>query len=193
MKQAEEDLLVLAAQQGNEAAFNYLFRHYFAPLRRFAYQLGADADSAQDAVQEAWIGIAKSLHRLQDVRAFRSWIFRAVRWKVLERVRNQRLQTEPLDEQLHSEFLLQEDAGPAGAERADPVNRMEQAMAQLPAIDRQALHLFYLQEMRVSEIAIALELPAGTVKSRLHRARQSLKTVLEAETDEAHEEQDHEH
>ncbi|MFN4290987.1 MAG: RNA polymerase sigma factor [Permianibacter sp.] len=181
----------VGGQQGNEAAFNYLFRHYFAPLRRFAYQLGADADSAQDAVQEAWIGIAKSLHRLQDVRAFRSWIFRAVRWKVLERVRNQRLQTEPLDEKLHSEFLLQEDAGHASAECADPVSRLEQAMAQLPAIDRQALHLSYLQDMHISEIAIALELPEGTVKSRLHRARQSLQAVSKTETDEAHEKQNH--
>jgi RNA polymerase sigma-70 factor (ECF subfamily) len=47
--------------------------------------------------------------------------------------------------------------------------------------------------MRISEIAIALELPEGTVKSRLHRARQTLKAVLEAENDVAHEEQDHEH
>lgn len=193
MKQAEEDLLVLAAQQGNEAAFNFLFRHYFAPLRRFAYRLGADSDGAQDAVQEAWIGIAKSLQRLQDVRAFRSWIFRAVRWKVLERVRQQHLPIEPLDENTHSEFLLHDDAAPTDADSSEPINRMEQAMARLPAIDRQALHLFYLQEMRISEIAIALELPEGTVKSRLHRARQTLKAVLEAEHDVAHEEQDHEH
>lgn len=173
MKQAEEELLVLAAQQGNEAAFNYLYRHYFASLRRFAYKLGADLDSSQDAVQEAWLSVAKSLHRLQDARAFRSWIFRAVRWQVIAKSRQGRVNHVPLDEHLHNENLLTQE--PAENRQTDLLRGMEQ----LAEIDRQALHLFYLEEMRISEIAIALELPEGTVKSRLHRARLQLKVLLE--------------
>ncbi|QGX38381.1 RNA polymerase sigma factor [Permianibacter aggregans] len=174
MQQAEEDLLVMAAQQGNEAAFNYLFRHYLQPLRRFAYKLGADNDSAQDAVQEAWILMAKSLHKMQDVRAFRSWLFRAVRWKVLERHKSASLPTVPLDDHMHDESM----AVDANLDGDGSQNFLHRCMQQLPAIDQQALYLFYLQEMQITEIAIALDVPAGTIKSRLHRARMQLKCLM---------------
>lgn len=172
MHQAEIDLLVLAAQDGNAAAFGRLVRHFDAPLRRFAYSVGADAELAHDAVQEAWLTVARSLRRLDDVRAFRSWLFRAVRWKVLDRLRQPASRELPLDA-VEAEALL-DDREPV----VDDGDGLRTAPRQLPAIDRQALQLFYLQEMSVAEVALALDVPAGTVKSRLNRARKQLKQHL---------------
>lgn len=176
MKQAEEDLLVIAAQAGNEKAFAYLFRHYHKPLLRFAFGLSRDRQLAQDAVQEAWIRIAGTLRRLDDPRAFRSWIYRAVRWRVLDLLKKPREPVVPLDEN----SIAQISTSPP-AESTEAVE-LSGFMAQLPAIDRQALRLFYLQEMTIAEIAVVLGIPPGTVKSRLNRARTRMRELFEHQT-----------
>lgn len=173
MNQAEEDLLVISAQAGNEKAFGFLFRHYHKPLLRFAYGLGRDRQLAQDAVQEAWIRIAGTLRRLDDPRAFRSWIYRAVRWRVLDLLKKPRVPLVSLDESMTAQTVSDPPPDSAAAEA------LRGMMAKLPGIDRQALHLFYLQEMKIAEIAVVLEIPPGTVKSRLNRARTRLKDLYE--------------
>ncbi|MCC5866149.1 MAG: RNA polymerase sigma factor [Wenzhouxiangella sp.] len=131
MKQAEEDLMVMAAQQGNERAFEFLFRRYHAPLVRFAARMARDPELARDAVQEAWIGIARRLRRLDDPRAFRAWIFRAVRWQVLDRLKTPSVTTESLSEQ----------ATPApDRDRIDQGRELAELIAGLPDLERQVLH-----------------------------------------------------
>lgn len=173
MNQAEEDLLVISAQAGNEKAFGYLFRHYHKPLLRFAYGLGRDRQLAQDAVQEAWIRIAGTLRRLDDPRAFRSWIYRAVRWRVLDLLKKPREPVVPLDERVTAQPVN------THTQESTEAEELTGMMAKLPGIDRQALHLFYLQEMKIAEIAVVLEIPPGTVKSRLNRARARLRELFE--------------
>lgn len=169
MNRAEEDLLVLAAQEGNERAFEYLFRHYHRRLVHFAAGLCRDRELASEAVQEAWIRIAKRIRRLEDPRAFRSWLYRAVRWQVLDKLKRPREPLEPLDESVIASPQV------AGA-LEHPVD-LRSLIGQLPAPDRQALHLFYLDEMKIREIALVLEVPAGTIKSRLNRARNRLREL----------------
>jgi RNA polymerase sigma-70 factor (ECF subfamily) len=180
MNQAEEDLLVISARAGNEEAFGFLFRHYHKPLLRFACKLGRDEQLAADAVQDAWIRIARTIRRLDDPRAFRSWIYRAVRWRVLDLLRKSRTVDVTQDGE------LPETAGDGG--RADQVNvaELHGLLSRLPEIERQALHLFYLDEMKISEIAAVLEIPPGTVKSRLNRARGQLRELYERTTGESH-------
>ena len=174
MKQSQIDLLVMAAQNGNLKAFEALFKHFNSALLRFAYQLSNNETVAHDAVQEAWILSTRSIKRLRDPRAFRSWIYRSVRWKTVDLMRQQRTDTISLDEMVH-----EPTAKESLEDSVTSSNDLRELIHQLAEIDRQTLHLFYLEEMKISEIAIILEIPEGTVKSRLNRARNQLRKQLE--------------
>lgn len=180
MNQAEEDLLVISARAGSEEAFGFLFRHYHKPLLRFACKLGCDEQVAADAAQDAWLRIARTIRRLEDPRAFRSWIYRAVRWRVLDLLRKSGRVEVTRDGEL-----------PEPADDGRLADQMDAAdlrglMSRLPDVERQALHLFYLDEMKISEIAAVLEIPPGTVKSRLNRARGQLRELYERTTGESY-------
>ncbi len=167
MKTSREELLVISAQAGNEAAFAELYQMMFQPLVKFAYKLCGHHDWAQDAVQDVWLDTAKKLRKLEDPKAFRSWMFRAVRWRCIDLARKAN-KTQQLD--VHEEQALEElqskDSG------------LQKMIEKLPEVERQAIYLFYLEEFSVAEISIVLEVPQGTVKSRLNRARKNLKALI---------------
>ncbi len=167
MKTSREEILVISAQAGNEAAFAELYQMMFQPLVKFAYKLCGHHDWAQDAVQDVWLDTAKKLRRLEDPKAFRSWMFRAVRWRCIDLARKAN-KTEKLDNQneLATEATEPQDKG------------LLKLINQLSEVERQAVYLFYLEGFSLAEIAIVLEVPKGTVKSRLNRARRNLKALM---------------
>ncbi|MCZ6871625.1 MAG: RNA polymerase sigma factor [Gammaproteobacteria bacterium] len=173
MDQAKEDLLVLSAQIGDTQAFGALFNLYQAPLLRFSFNVCGNLAMAKDAVQEAWIKCAKSIKRLKDPRAFKSWMYRSVRWRTIDLMRKSRTDHSSLDDVPEEQLIATSRESNQGNEE------LVSKMAELSDIDRQALHLFYLEEMKISEIAVVLAIPPGTVKSRLNRARRVLREKLE--------------
>ena len=173
MNQAEEDLLVLAAQNGNQQAFTLIYQHYQKLLLRFAFKICNDKELAQDAVQEAWIKSASSLRRLDDPRVFKSWLYRMVRWKTTDLIRQKSQQQARVEEYQDERYEQQlSDAVDTSEELTAAINR-------LPTLEKQMIHLFYLDELKISEIAVVLDIPVGTVKSRLNRARQMLRHKFE--------------
>ena len=87
MHQAKEELLVLAAQQGNNQAFTFLCRHYQTATTRFAYKLCNDPQIVEEAMQNTWLKLAKNLHQLKEPAAFKCWLFKGVRWSVYDLMR----------------------------------------------------------------------------------------------------------
>lgn len=169
MNQAEEDLLVLAAQNGNQQAFALIYQRYQKLLLRFAYKICSDQEIAQDAVQEAWIKSASSIRRLHDPRALKGWLYRMVRWKTTDLIRQaSRLQerTEEYDDSRYERELTS---------AVDESEELTTAINRLPSLEKQMIHLFYLDELKIDEIAVVLDIPKGTVKSRLNRARKLLR------------------
>lgn len=171
MQQAELDALVLAAQGGNAAAFTMLVRYLQPGLLRFSYHICNDQQMAKDAVQEVWLACSRTLRRLDDPRALKSWLHRAVRWRTLDLLRKQQRQKQHDSEA--DEPLLEVE------EYQAELSTLAKEMQVLPALERQALHLFYLEDLSIKEISTVLGIPSGTVKSRLNRARNSLKAKLE--------------
>ena len=175
LQQANADLLVLEAQAGDRTAFEKLYRHYNKPLLRFAYRFCSDEQLTSDAVQEAWITLSKTLNSLKDPRGFRVWAYKTVRWRVVDQLRRGVMpggaQTEPLSE----DTAMCEVGGCAHLATSD---QLKTHLAKLPAEERHALALFYFEEMKLSEIAVILEVPIGTVKSRLNRARGKLREQM---------------
>jgi RNA polymerase sigma-70 factor (ECF subfamily) len=178
MRDAEHDLLVLDAQRGQRRALDALVRHHHADLVRYAHSLCHEPAMARDAVQEAWITVSGRLRRLDDPRAFRSWLYHAVRWRTLDAQRRRQRRAETSLEHVDDDVL----AGPDDRDRRDQRIGLEAALDALPALERETLDLFYRRGLGVREIAHVQDVPAGTVKSRLFRARQQLQQTLEGES-----------
>jgi len=165
MLQAELELLVLAFQQGDKSAFARLYQHFHRDLIRFAASQLHGQHVAADLVQNVWLKVMKRVHRLDDPAVFTSWLYRAVRWEVLDwQKQPQQRRTEALPD---ADVLM---AGPLPSVETP----LSAAIATLSSADQLLLQLFYRHQLAQQQIALILQIPLGTVKSRLHRIRQLL-------------------
>jgi RNA polymerase sigma factor (sigma-70 family) len=169
-----EAYLVLKAQQGDRYAFEALYRSYQPSLMRFAYRLCKHSDMATDAVQDAWVTTARTLGSLYEPDMFRARIFKAVRWRCLDILRKQ--SSGQISYEEAEEYLAAPDA-PLWATKDQLIALIER----LPFPERQAVYLFYLEEMKIDEIGLVMDVPPGTVKSRLNRARKRLSDQVKGE------------
>lgn len=171
----QDELLVLQCQAGDRNALKLLITRWQPRLTRLAWRLTGERESSRDAVQEAWLAIVRGLRRLHDPATFRTWAYRIVRNKCADWTRRRVTQRRAANQwQAETSAATDEPAGPS-----DEIDRLRAAMATLPHEQRTVLTLHYSDELSVVEIARVLDIPAGTVKSRLFHARQRLKEVLE--------------
>lgn len=165
-------MLVLMAQQGEREALERLAAHWRPRHYAHARRLLGQADRAADAVQEAWTGIVRGLGRLREPERFPAWSYAIVTRRCQDAIR--RKGREPPGDP---------DADPpdpaAGAE--DQTSDLRRALAALPPDQRAAIALFYLDGFSIGEIAEAVGIPAGTVKTRLFHARRALRRQLEGD------------
>jgi RNA polymerase sigma-70 factor (ECF subfamily) len=163
--------LVRAAQRGSEEAIEALFRRHWRRAHRAAFLIVRDVDAAEDIAQEAFLAALRALDRFDRRRPFRPWLHRIVVNRAIDHSRARTLRRE----------VGEEAAGePAAAEtetRLDP--DLSAALAELDAEQRAAIVLRYLLEYTPGEIARMLDLPRGTVNSRLRRGLDHLATSLE--------------
>lgn len=173
MLQAQLDLLVLAMQSGDKRAFGLLYQHYHRDLRRFAAFLLPNPAAAEDLVQNVWLKVSQRIMRLKDPAVFTSWLYRAVRWEVQDYLKHAvQRRNQPLSEQ-HELIAAPEPATTANS------SDLAKALATLAAPERLVLQLHYFHELELTQIALIIDIPLGTVKSRLYRARQQLQQRLE--------------
>lgn len=170
MEKAKIEILVIEMQMGCEKAFDQLCRYFHPSLLRFSYKICAHEQMAHDAVQNSWLKMTKSIKSLNDPRAFKSWIYQLVRWQTLDLLK--KVNNDVLD--FDSDEVDIAVSHEADVDYSDLLSLIDL----LPAIDRQAVYLFYLEQMTLIEIAVVVETPVGTVKSRLNRARKFLKEKL---------------
>jgi len=170
MDNAKIQLLVIEAQQGSSDAFSALCQYFYPRILKFAIKLSSDEQLAHDATQNAFLKVAKSIRRLQDPKAFKSWLYQAVRWQVIDMAKGGSKRTE-----LQCETDIENIAI---TEPCDSTSDLQEQINKLPDIDKQVIHLFYLESMTIQEISLILTTPQGTIKSRLNRARNTLKKHL---------------
>lgn len=177
-RQIFDELLVLRGQSGDPEALRGLVEIMQPRLMAHAWHLTGDSDAAADAVQESWLAIVKGLRRLQDPARFRGWALKIVTFKCRDWIR--RTQSgRRLAEGLAQEQVRKEEAPPEPSEKADSVLFLRKVIDTLPPDRKALLSMFYLEEMSVRDIAAALAIPPGTVKSRLFHAREKLRQSLE--------------
>ena len=169
-----DDWLVTATRDGNRDAARQLVANHHRPMMAHALRLTGNHADAEDAVQGAWHEIFARLDRLKDPRAFRAWAYRIVTGKAGRMMRRE------MAERRRDEKLPEPDA-PTAPDRAAEDNELRSAIAALPPGQRAAIALFYLEGFSVAEVAIALEIPVGTAKTRLMHARQKLRELFEGD------------
>ena len=174
----QDELLVLQCQEGDGDALRTLIARWQPRLARLAWRLTGEREAARDVVQDAWLTIVRGLNGLDDPARFRSWAYRIVTNKCADWIRRRTVRRS-VAQQLRDVAPSTRDDSLNQTDSADDVARMRDAMAKLPDEQRAVLSLHYLDEMDVREIARVLGVPEGTVKSRLHHARNRLKEALE--------------
>lgn len=178
-ERAVDEYLVLLSQAGSTDAMDGLARRWTPRLLRYAARiLGGSTDSAEaarDVVQETWVGAIRGLRGLRDPKQFPSWIYGIATRKCADAIRlNVRRRRLDLNADAHERSRT--GTGASLEHQLD----LADGVRQLPSKQRAAVHLFYGEDLTVDEIASALGIPAGTVKSRLHQARETLKRQFEA-------------
>ncbi|TWT88489.1 ECF RNA polymerase sigma factor SigW [Pseudobythopirellula maris] len=165
--------LVLRVQDGDEQALRRLVERWGPRLRRQALRLTGRPDAAADATQEAWLAIIRGLTRLDDPACFRRWAYRIVGNKCADWVRRQQTNRERAAPLLHDPPAASDSDG-----ASDRTDALRQALTRLSPQERTLLAMHYLDTMPLAEIAEAMTVPVGTLKSRLYHARKKLAAAI---------------
>ncbi len=161
------------ARRGDHEAFAIVVRHYDPALRRLAYRVLGSPERMDDALQEAYVKAFRALPRFRGQSQLGTWLHRIVFNACLDELRRMHDDVVPLDDA--PEALV------ATGDHADVVagrQRLEQALAALAPHDRAAVVLVDGQGFDYRAAAEVLGIPAGTVASRLNRARATLRRAL---------------
>jgi RNA polymerase sigma-70 factor (ECF subfamily) len=167
--------LAAASRTGDAKAFALLVKRWNPRLFAHAWRLLGDPDAARDAVQDGWAEIVRSLPRLAETSAFPAWAYRIVSRRCARAI-GRAIDRRRLEAAVAAEPPPEAESG-AGRDS----DRLRRAIAALPPEQRAAIALYHLEEMSVAETAVALAVPAGTVKTRLMHARRKLRAALEGD------------
>ena len=161
----DERAWVRGAQRGSVSDLEALFRAHWPRAFRAAYLVVHDAAAAEDIAQESFLAALRALDRFDRGRPFGPWLHRIVVNRAIDWTRARQLRAES---ELHDVFAAPDDAEP-------PDGTLLAALAALPPEHRAVIVLRHLLGYTPGEIARALDLPRGTVNSRLRRGLDSLK------------------
>jgi RNA polymerase sigma factor (sigma-70 family) len=166
-------------RQGDLSAYTVLVEHHQTVAFRAAYLILSDAAAAEDVTQEAFVRAYREIGRFRQGEAFRPWLLRIVTNLALNELRSRGRRTgllERFSSLMTRELTLSpEEEVAAGYESAAVVS----AMQRLNQNDRLVLQLRYFLGLDEKEMCVTLNKPAGTVKSRLHRAGKRLREIIE--------------
>jgi RNA polymerase sigma-70 factor (ECF subfamily) len=145
------------------------------PLWRYVRRVSGSDEAAADIVQDVWLRVIRGLVRLREPASLRAWLFGIARRALMDRMRDK--YASPVMVEADLTAVAAEVDGDPGLD--DDHAMLHEELARLPVVDREVLGLFYLKELSLLEIAQILDIPPGTVKSRLFKARRLLRTRLE--------------
>lgn len=175
LERALDTYLAAAAKTGDRAATTRLVERWSPKLSAFAWRQLGNADQVDDVVQDAWLELLKGLPKLKAPEAFPAFAFKITARRCARHIRQ--LQSDrKLDEALSGQ--PEPVPAPSPEESAD-FSKVKMAMSRLPREQHTALWLHHLQGLSVGEIALALDVPAGTIKTRLMHARRKVAAELE--------------
>lgn len=185
------DSLIERAKRADATAFDELVEVFAPRLYGFLYRLTGRPEDADDLVQEVFLRVVQRIGDYQHDGRFEAWIFRIATNLARDRIRRMRRTLAPLSGDLPSDessgggttwdHLADISAAPPDAplELSDDVDRLQRALARLPAAEREVIMLRHFSDMTFAEIARAMGTPLGTALARSHRALTKLREYME--------------
>lgn len=182
--------VVRLAQQGRELAFRELVRRYERPVFSLVYRMVRDRETAEDLAQDAFIKVLNHIDRYSPEFKFSSWLFKIANNVAIDHLRRRRVETISMDGSPHASSASEVEATSLEIE-ADQENALEEieakelgsaierAIGGLRPEYRACIMLRHVEGRSYEEIATTLDLPLGTVKTYIHRARHELRRALE--------------
>lgn len=180
-------LLMARIQKGDRRAFEELVDKYKQPVMNFAYRFVPDAAEAEDLAQMVFIQVFKSAQRYRVTARFTTWLFTIARNLCFNEIRRRsRHPTEPLEIQSPEESGkpgkqmedTRVDSPPDTVLRAELVEKVQEALRELPENQRTAILLFQEQQLPYEEIGKILGCSLSATKSLIHRGRETLKKKI---------------
>jgi len=184
----EEKRLIQRARGGDTEAMGLLIHRYQKHVYNLAYRLCGHYDDANDIAQEAFLRVFHSLNHFRGEANFSTWLYRIVTNVFLDERKKQRVRSHnsleeymELEDSTVARQIEDPSPGPEDAitakERSDVIGA---AVLSLPETQRVMIVLYHFQERSYEEIAEIMNMPIGTVKSRLNRARLALRNKLDS-------------
>jgi RNA polymerase sigma-70 factor (ECF subfamily) len=181
--------VVLLARSGREAAYRELIRRYERPVFALLFRMVRDRELAEDLSQETFVKALNAIESYRPEFKFSSWIFKIANNAAIDHLRRRELDTLSLDGSPHAETpeAMQATALQIGARQESPLDtvearelgsEIEAAIGRLRPEYRSCILLRHVEGRAYEEIAEILDLPLGTVKTYIHRARNELRVAL---------------
>ena len=166
-----DELLIMRMRDGDSTSTTLFVKRWHSKLIWYSFQLIHNKEESQDIVQENWPRIIEGITNLKEIRSYRSWMYRVIRNKTIDKIRKSHREASAIE---NAEI---NDISTTSTNQEQNLDLMKKLISKLPSELKEILHLFYLQENTVEEIGQILQIPNGTVKSRLYRAREQVKSL----------------
>ena len=181
--------IVALAQQGRDLAFRELVRRYERPVFSLIYRMVRDREAAEDLAQDSFVKVLNHIDRYNPEFKFSSWIFKIANNVAIDHLRRRQPQTVSMDGSPHAtsaseieassfEIAADQENALQELEAREIGSAIERAIARLRPEYRACIMLRHIEDRSYEEIATTLDLPLGTVKTYIHRARNELRVLL---------------
>jgi RNA polymerase sigma-70 factor (ECF subfamily) len=170
----ESSLLVVRFQRGDGQAFEEIVKLWEQPLFYYLRRMSRSEADAWELLQETWLKLFRSLGTLRDPRTLPAFLYTTARHAAISRMRKGGGQEmESYSDERHVGTTETE------VDAFDNAELVHHGLDRLPLAQREALTLFFLQDLSLDEIAELLDVPIGTVKSRIHYGKLAIRQIIE--------------
>jgi len=174
-ERSDERIYVIRAQLGDDDAFMKLVDRYSGRLLYYIRRLLEDADRSDDVLQDVWLTVYKRINTVRDASAFSVWLYRTARNRAFRLLRDESryVFVERYDE---SDFIDDDRESLL----FDDIDKLHRVLTTLSPEQKEAIVLRFFEEMNYQEISDIMGCSIGTVRSRIHYAKQELRKKMEA-------------
>ncbi|WZP00515.1 sigma-70 family RNA polymerase sigma factor [Isosphaeraceae bacterium EP7] len=174
----EQEILVLRCQRGERAAFDELIEAWERKLFFYLRRLVPTEEDAWQTLQEVWLQVLRGIHSLRDPQRLPVWLYAIARNRAMSHHRDGYAREKALEDADLVESPAADDLA-----SFDDAESVHYGLSLIGRSDREVLTLFFLRDLSIAEVAEVLGIPPGTVKSRLFKAKNALRNVLQPEGD----------
>lgn len=173
-----DEQLARLFQQGDESALETIVHRYHGPIHAYIVRMGGEYHIASDLAQEVFIKVCRHIGRYKSDLPFRPWIYTIASNTYKDHLKKAYVQRDVTGTELGDELAVTLDTPEASFLENSERETVLAALKQLGDMYREVLVLRYYQDLKLEEIALTLQIPVGTVKSRLSTALHRLEKVL---------------